>query len=401
MVSNQFGFTTPDHAVRPPVSNNYDVSLEKSFGDTAIKLSPFYRSTQDQIQNFFLNQQTGFISGLNVGHQTAKGVEFELDKGNFGRNGLAAKLSFTYTNSYIRYTTLQNGSTIIDPLNNAIKTYNGYTSFCATHQKDAACTTPASGRAAPCYTRATSTTSGTPVANAAACTAADVANPYWNAPLQGLLDPNGNYDTYDIFPAGIGSAVQGYGAPYFATLILQYKRGPLSVTPNVAFSAGGRYGAPESTFGVTPDSCTATGGSAAGDPRYNYGSPGGSGYDATSCGLLTGGIPDRFTGRFDSIGQFAAPSNLAFGTQLQYDFTNKVSLVANLSNIVNSCFGGTKTGFTVSGACGYGILANGAGGGVGNAYNPGASIQPYIRSPYLPQFSTYPFSVSVSAKVRL
>lgn len=397
----QFGFTTPDHAVRPSVSNNYDLSFEKSFGDTSLKISPFYRSTQDQIQNFYLNQQTGFVSGLNVGRQTANGVEFELDRGNFARNGVAAKFSFTYTNSYIRYTSLANGSTIIDPLNNSIKTYNGYTSFCAGHAKDAACTTPASGPAAPCYTPMTTSGGGTPIASAAACTAADVANPYWNAPIQGLLDPSGNYHTYDIFPAGIGSEVTGYGAPYFATLILQYKHGPLSVTPNVQFAAGERYGAPETTFGVTPDSCTATVGSTAGDARYSYGSAGGSAFDATSCGQLTGGIPDPFTRRFDSIGAFVAPANVAFGTQLQYDFTNKVSLVANLSNLVNTCFGGTKTGFTVPGACNYGVLANGSGGGVGNLYNPGAAIQPYINSPYLPQFSTYPFSVSVSAKVRI
>ena len=399
----QYGFTSPDHRVPPSVSNNYDVSLEKSFGDASIKVSPFYRSTQDQIQNFYLNQQTGFVSGLNVGHQTSKGVEFEFDKGNFGRNGLAAKLAFTYTNSYIRYTTLSNGSTIIDPLNNSIKQYNGYTSFCAAHPTDRACPSSSVGNvaAAPCYTQATSSGSGTPIANAANCTPADVANPYWNAPVQGLLDVNGNYPTYDTFPAGIGSSVSGYGAPYFATLILQYKHGPLAITPNVQFSAGERFGAPETTEGVAPETCTGTVGASKGDPRYTFGTPGGSAFDATACGTLTGGIPDPFTGRFDSIGQFAAPSTLAFGTQVQYDFTKRFSLVANLSNIVNTCFGGAKTGFTVPGACSYTYIANGATGGVGNTYNPGAAIQPYIAGPYSPVFSNYPFSVSVSAKVNI
>ena len=399
----KFGFNTPDHPIRPEVSNNYDLSFEKSFGDTAIKISPFYRSTQDQIQQFYLNQQTSFVSGLNVGAQTAKGVEFELDKGNFGRDGIATKLSFTYTNSYIRYNTLSNGSSIIDPFNAAVQQYNGYTSYCAGHPTDKACGATQSGiAAAPCYTAATATVPSAPVASGAACTAADIANPYWNAPIQGLFDPNANQYTYDIFPAGIGSSVSGYGAPYFATLVAQYKHGPLSIIPNVQFAAGSRYGAPESTFGVAPDTCGGTvAASAAGDPRYKYGSPGGGAFDALSCGTLAGGIPDRYTGKFDSIGQFAAPSTLQFGTQMQYDFSKKFSLVANFSNIVNACFGGTKTGFTHPGACGYGVIGAGTGGDVGNTYNPGAAIQPYINSPYLPFFAGYPFSVTVSAKLHI
>ncbi len=394
----KFGFNSPDHPVRPEVSNNYDVSLEKSWGDTAIKVSPFYRSTQDQIQQFYLNQQTSFVSGLNVGAQTSKGVEFELDHGNFGRDGLATKLSFTYTNSYIRYNRLSNGSSIIDPFNVAAQQYNAYTSYCAGHPTDKACGATQSGSvAAPCYT-----TAGTAVTSAAACTAADVANPYWNAPIQGLFDPNANQYTYDLFPAGIGSSATGYGAPYFATLVAQYKHGPLSIIPNVQFAAGSRYGAPESTFGVAPDTCGGTvAASAAGDPRYKYGSPGGGAFDALTCGQLAGGIPDRYTGKFDSIGQFAAPATLQFGTQLQYDFSKQFSLVANFANIINTCFGGTKTGFTIPGACGYGVVGAGTGADVGNAYNPGAAIQPYINTPYEPFFAGYPFSVTVSAKLHI
>lgn len=63
----------------------------------------------------------------------------ELDKGNFGRDGVAAKLSLTYTNSYIRYTALPSGSNIIDPLNTNIKDYNAYTSICARNPRNPAC----------------------------------------------------------------------------------------------------------------------------------------------------------------------------------------------------------------------------------------------------------------------
>lgn len=230
------GFTSPNHPVRPQVSNNYDFSVEHSFrGDLSIKVSPFLRDTQDQIQQFYLDQKTGFVSGLNVGRQRSQGVEFELDKGNFAQQGIAAKLAVTYTNSYIRYNTLASGATILDPLNNAIKTYNAYTSFCATHAGDKACGTTTGGvAAAPCYAVSPDgTTAGAPIANPALCTAAQVANPYWNAPVQGLQDPNGNYYPYDLFPGGIGTSADGYGAPYFATFVLQDRIGKFTITPNV------------------------------------------------------------------------------------------------------------------------------------------------------------------------
>ena len=131
---------TPAHAIRPQISNNYDFSFEHQFkGDTALKITPFLRKTQDQIQKFYLDQKTSFVSGLNVGRQTSEGVELELDKGDFSRNGLAARLSFTYTNSYINYTRESNGQSVIDPFNTAISAYNTYTK---------------GGGGAPCYTTA-------------------------------------------------------------------------------------------------------------------------------------------------------------------------------------------------------------------------------------------------------
>jgi hypothetical protein len=401
-----FGFTTPDHTVVPPTSDNLDFSLEKQLGsDTSIKISPFRRVTQNQIQNFFLNQQTGFVSGLNVGHQTSQGVEFELDKGNFSRNGFAGKLALAYTNSYIRYTPLSNGTTIIDPLNAQIKNYNAYTSFCARNPTATPCvggTTVSGAAAAPCYT-----VTG---AAAPACGAGTLANPYWNAPVQGLLDPNGNYPTFDIFPGGIGSYYQGYGQPYTATAILQYKHDKLALTPAVQFFAGQRYGAPLTTEGIAPDTCTTGLGTAAGDPRYPYGSVGGAGYNYASCTNLAGGIPDPYTGKFDTIGAFSEPSQLLLHLQISYDITPRVSLVANLANIVSTCFGGTKTAFTVKGACDYSVVANGATGAVGNTYNPGTVVQPYVLSPYLPVWTDIngsssttvnPFNAYVSLRIKL
>jgi hypothetical protein len=410
----KLGFLTPNHPVRPAVSNNYDLSFEKQFGgDTSIKLTPFYRSTQAQIQQFFLNEAEGFVSGLNVGEQTAKGIEVELDKGNFARDGIAAKLAFTYTNAYVRYTDLPTGSNLIGSLNAQIEQYNAYTSACAPGGKGFG--KPVCGNAsvtsvtaAPCYTAGSSGSPGAAITSPASCTAADVANPYWNAPLQALLAVNGDYAPFDLFPAGvegsgIGTAVSSYAVPYFATFVIQYKHGPLSVTPNVQFSAGERYGAPETTYGIAPDQCSGTlPGVTAGDSRYGYGaSGGGAPFDATTCGQLTGGIPDPYTGKFDGIGAFVLPSTLQFGTQLEYDFSSRISLVANFNNLVNTCFGGSKLPWNVQGACSYGVIADGYGADVGNTYNPGAAIQPDINTPYAPVFSTYPFSLSVTAKIRI
>ena len=417
----KYGFTSPDHTVRPPTSNSYDFSIEQQFpGQVALKVSPFYRKTQDQIQNFFLNQQTGFVSGLNVGRQTSEGVEFELDKGDFARDGLAAKLSFTYTNSYINYQKLPNGSTIIDPLNGSIATYNAYTSACA--PGGAAVGKVAFGQplcaagavaAAPCYTKATAATKTVdfaPGLPTACATPGSVANPYWDAPVQGFLDPNANYPTFDLFPGGVGSAVNGYGAPFTGTFILNYKKGPFSIAPILQIYGGQRYGAPNTTYGINPEQCTATlAGATAGDPRYPYGAAaGGLPYDATSCTVNGLSIPDPYTRMFDGIGAFVSPAQLQLHFQISYDLSKRVTLVANVENAVSTCIGGTKTGFTVSGACGYEVLANGGTGDIGNQYNPGAVIQPYLNTPYLPSFGSSgnatalnAFGVFVNARVHL
>ena len=396
----KFGFNTPGHQVRPPTSNNYDLSFEHGFkgSDVSLKLTPFLRKTQDQIQSFFLDQKTGFVSGLNVGRQTSQGFEFELDKGNFSRDGIAAKVSFTYTNSYINYNTLSNGSTVVTGINSDIQSYNAYTSFCAANPTDKRCgttsaATPGSNGSAPCYT-----ITGTPDP---ACAANSVANPYWNAPVQSLIDPNANFATYDLFPGPIGSSAQAYGAPYFATVILQYKHQKFALTPVMQFSAGQKYGAPETVPGIDPAACAGVAGIAAkNDPRYNYGAPGGAGYDATNCGTLPGAIPDPATKVFDNIGAFTAPSSFQLHLQASYDISKRATLTANFSNLVNRCFGGTKTSFTVAGACGYSVLGTGQ-SPVGNVYNPGQVVQPVLAQPYEPTFAGYPFSVFVNLKVKV
>ncbi len=100
-----FGRNTPGYPIQPPTSINYDLSWEHRFKDTdlSFKLTPFLRQTQNQIQQFFLDPIQGFVSGLNVGSQRSEGVEFQMQKGDFSRDGISGLLSFAYTNSYIHY----------------------------------------------------------------------------------------------------------------------------------------------------------------------------------------------------------------------------------------------------------------------------------------------------------
>jgi hypothetical protein len=401
----QYGRNQPSKQIYPPTSNNYDISLEQRLKGTAIsfKFTPFYRSTQNQIQNFFLNQQTGFVSGLNVGQQTSRGFEFQVQDGNFAQDGLSGQFSFAYTYSTIKYGTLSNGTTIISPINAAIANYNAYTSACApggsavgrVSQGIPVCGSTNGGViAAPCYAGQTSPTPGQPVA----CTVAGaVANPYYNAPLQALINTGQSFPTYSIFPGGIGSSDSAFGAPYVATLVLNYKHQRWAITPSVQFQGGTRYGAPETTPGIVPNSCNAL----AGTTRY----------DATSCGA-TLVIPNQFTGSFDNLGSFVQPNEILGNLQLSYDVSPKITLVGTLANIFNSCWGGTSAPWTVSNGkvCSYGIVGAGSIPTVGNVYNPGSTIQQQFRYPYLATLGSYnddgsslitPFQFYLSARIKL
>jgi TonB dependent receptor/Carboxypeptidase regulatory-like domain len=375
------------HSIVPPVSNNFDFSLEHQFGgDVSVKLTPFLRQTQNQIEDFVLDQKTNFVSGVNVGNQRSQGFELELDKGDFARNGVAARLSFGYTNSYIRYNQF-NGTSVVDSINTAISQYNSFTK---------------AGGGSPCYTVATSTAAGVPTA----CGPGTVANPYYNLSPQSTLNPNANYSPFDNFPNGTPNAGGGYntyGAPYAGTLLVQYKHNRFAVTPAVQFSAGQKYGVPITTPGVDPTSCSAVlGSSTTGDPRYSGGATGGSPYDASTCGSSIA-IPDAYTGQFDGVGQFVQPTVVALHLQATYDVSKRIQLVANFANLWSSCFGGSKVPWSVAGACSYGapVYASGI-APIGNFYNPGNALQPILNTPYGPSFgSAPPFNMFVEARIKV
>jgi hypothetical protein len=390
-----FGRTSPGLPVQPPTSLNYDLSVEHHFKgtDLSFKVTPYLRQTQNQIQNFFLNQATGFISGLNVGSQRSQGFEFQMQKGDFSRNGLSALLAFTYTNSYIKYGTLPNGATIITPINVTISNYNAYTRACAPGGSLVGksqfgiplCGATNGGvKAAQCYT------GGVP----SSCSGKGaVLNPYWNAPGQSLIDPTQNFPVYDIFPAGIGSSANAFNAPYVASLVLNYKHDRWAVTPSLQFEGGAKYGAPESSPGIDPTSAGCA--PLVGTHRY----------DATLCPTSVV-IPDPFTGVFDNVGAFTGPNLFMLNFQASYDISPRITLTAVLANIVNTCWGGTTEAWTSSdhNVCSYQVVAGGLVPPVGNGFNPPGSvssvngknaatrIQTFLRFPYEPVLG--PFLVS-------
>jgi hypothetical protein len=360
----QYGFNSPNHAVPPATSNNYDLSLEQALGQQfSLKLTPFYRNTQNQIQQFYLNRATNFVSGLNVGNQVSEGLEFEVDKGDLSQQGLSGKLSFTYTNSYIKYNVLSNGSTVLQPVVDAVNAYNALTK---------------AGGGAPCYT---TDGNGTPDPT---CASTSFVNPYYNSPEQdpGKFSSANKYIPYDTIPAGIGVSSGQYGVPYLASLVLNERIKNFAIAPIVQFFGGQRYSAPLATNGIDPTQC---------------GTPG----DVTSCNTLLGGIPDPFTGTFDGLGAFVEPSQLLLHFQLTYDVNKNFGLVANLANVVNTCFGGSNVAWKVTGACSYGLVSGGYTGGIGNTVNPGTPVQPAISAPYQPYWSQQPFGIYVNANFKL
>ncbi|HYL26246.1 MAG TPA: TonB-dependent receptor [Candidatus Nitrosotalea sp.] len=384
-----FGRNSPGYPIQPPTSINYDISWEHRVKNTdwSFKLTPFLRQTQDQIQQFFLNPQNGFVSGLNVGSQRSEGVEFQLQKGDFSRDGLSGLMSFAYTNSYVHYGPIAagaSGTTVLAPINASIAQYNGYTKYCASHPSsnpNAMCgTLPTNGlTAAPCYTP-----TGSPVGAGpgGGCPHNDIANPYWNSAPQSLINTGQNFPTYDTFPGSLGLAAQGFGSPYVGTLVLNYKHQRFAITPSLQFQGGGKYGIPITEGGIDPAS-------GCGKPLF------GDRYNASTCpGVVD--IPNPFTGAFDPIGAFTEPNELTANLQLSYDVSPRIQLVGQLTNIVNYCWGGSQTPWTFADGniCSYGnvqgtvfpVAPYGTPGAIVNPPGyPGSQIQPFRKFPYEPQ----------------
>ncbi|HTU69023.1 MAG TPA: TonB-dependent receptor [Candidatus Baltobacteraceae bacterium] len=411
-----YGRTSPTYPIAPEVSNNYDLSWEHQFKGTdwSMKITPFYRKTQDQIQEFFLNVTTGFVSGLNIGAQTNRGFEFDLQKGDFSRNGLSGLLAFTYTNAYVNYSNLTSGSSVLTAINDNIQAYNAMTSACATGTASKSLcgsgtpTTPSGAAVQPCY--GPGITAASP---ASACTAADVANPYWNASPQALFSTGADYWPYSLFPfTPAAGDYSSFVTPYVATIVLNYKHDKWAITPALQFSAGNRYGYPLAETGYDPSSCSTASTFPIGS--VYYGSAGGYGNAANPASCTdTLYIPDISTGKFDNMGAFITPSRYTLSTQLSYDLTPRITAVLTLANIFDICAGGTKAPWTTSAyglpsraICGYGSsTAEEYGAPVGNVApltaTGGELAQAQTAYGYTPIVGSLPFNAYLDFRIKL
>ena len=296
---------SPEHMIDPATANNYDFSLEHHFRgtDVSMKATPFFRWTNNTLENVYLDQATQFVSSINAGTQEAYGVELSVTKGDFNRDGFAAQLAYTYTNDRIRYGDIGTSSiNPIDQINASISKFNGFTK---------------AGGGAPCYnpnTGAGLPTDGAALANCGGNPAA-IQNPYYNMPVQSLLDRNGWYPTTEFTPAVQGAIQTSYYYPHVVALVTNYKKGPLAITPTFQLQGGQKYGVPLNELGWDPTSCaqnqlgvpTAV---AAGRGQYA---------DWTSCGASLN-IPNYETGTFDAIGAYTEPVNFIANLGITYEF---------------------------------------------------------------------------------
>lgn len=362
-----YGFNTPDHLVRPDTSYNYDLSWEHHVKGTdwSFKLSPFFRATRDQLQNFYIDPQGGLESELNVGSQQSSGIEFALQKGDFSRDGLSGQLAFTYTHSQIRYQNFSGTSqNVIDQLNGYIKQYD---SFLRGHGGYACYFYEGSG-----YTPG----GGTNNCNRPGV----VKNPYYNQPYQNIFSDTAWYPTYDVIP-GPAAAANGYGVPYVIAMILNYRHQRFAVTNSWNFSSGAEYGSPTQWPGYFPDSCYA--------PSASWMGAHGKGADPANCddfgaSVLPLFIPDKFTGGYDNLGAFKEPWQLQMGLAFSYDVSPRVTARLNFTNLLDVC-GQRGYQWDNPSVCVYGSLPT-------NFLYPGGNFYPNSVASRPPPQLQYPYS---------
>jgi hypothetical protein len=418
----RLGFTTPTHPLSPQTSNNSDLSIEKRLHGTDIsfKLSPFYRYTTNQLNSISIGPN--FVSAINGGTQRSYGVEFALSKGDPTRNGLSGTISYTYTNTRIKFGNLSNGRNTIDPINDYIIAYNRLTSACngSTSQECIGYGSnplPAITNYS-CYANDGSSNAGT-------CTGAGspgITNPYYNNKPQPLLDRSGWYDTYpNEFPYAAPGGETTAIAPSAFSGFLSYKHDKFSITPTFQLNEGVAYGSPVSVYGYDPRYCSQNQGSPLVDSKGNTVLPVVASGPPNTANFLSCGstiqtadgylaIPNPKTGSFDSLAQYRDPWQFNLGLQVGYDVSNKVHANLILANLVNRCFGGTKspwsTEFKPGGTvCGYGAdgsfyqsnFYNGA--GPNDPVN--GPIAPVFQQPYSGLGALLPFNAYFSVNVKL
>ncbi|MDQ6930397.1 MAG: TonB-dependent receptor [Candidatus Eremiobacteraeota bacterium] len=421
------GFNTPSHSnIEPTVSTNADLSFEHRVKGTDIsfKLSPYYRYVTGQTQDFFIGP--GFVSAIPTGNERAYGVEFQINKGDPNRNGLSGQLSYTYNHARMTFTDLQNGVNPVDPINGQIDSYNALTG--AGNRFGV--------KGAPCYNGGVADTADCNVSGSnitvspAGLAAGVVINPYYTANAQPILDRKAAYPLYQSFPNPLSNPGFPDGQmtilwPQVLAGYLNYKHNKLSITPNFqmieGFSGGagggGQYGSPLTSTGIDPRVCAGNQGQA-GVTTVNPGLPNyiTCGNSGLNLGILN--IPDPYTGKFDSVGQFQNPWLLNINAQIKYELSNKVTANLVLANVYNRCFGHANLPWAQASPpgqaiCGYDTNLQFVGTQPGAGYFNGVSPsdpangptplfnKKQINYPYSPLAGLLPFSASVTVQFKI
>jgi hypothetical protein len=336
----QYGFTTPRHDPQVQLSNNYDLSYEHRFKgtDVSLKLTPYYRYATNQLYNIGL--PFGLGGALNSGTESAKGVEFEITKGDFDRNGFAFLLSYTYLNAQERYGNFPGTSVNpVDAYNNTLTQYNLLTK---------------AGGGAQCYVNDANIGAGTVLPDPSCAVVPNfnppIYNPYYDT------KPASLYNRSAWYPVGLDYP---YLSPNTLTLVANYKRNRFAISPSFTLNEGAQYGNAQDVVGLDPRTCTANSTLLlASSPRTNPLQA-----DYTSCSLAdtptqTLYIPNPQTGHFDGFGEFRQPNQFNLSLNMSYVITPKITANLLMTNLVNACFGGSATPWTSANApssstCGY------------------------------------------------
>ncbi len=345
------GFYSPFHPIPGISSAQYDLSLEHHVRgtDLSFKITPFYTWVSNWQQQALIG--ANFATQVPVGVNRNYGAEFQLDKGDFTRNGFSGQLAFTYTNSKVQFQNvpLITGGIIPNTtvaLNEAIAQYNALTK---------------AGGGSPCYQDGTAVSCSTP--NGKIAPGYDtILNPYYNLPSQSLIDPGGWYNPYSTSIApNLNGPVTSYVSPEVASVILNYRRDRLAITPSVSFQSGAYYGSPLDNEGLDPRTCvgnSAATGITKVSPKTN---PLQCNYlTTTSAGSGAFGylyVPDPQTGSF-AFGTYQNPNFLIGNLQVSYDISPKITLTVLGTNLFHTCFGGSAEPWTAyyppsAYVCGY------------------------------------------------
>ncbi len=215
--------------------------------------------------------------------------------------------------------------------------------------------------------------------------------------------------------AAAATTVPQFRANVF-TGFLAYKHNKLQASLNATLQQGNKYGSPTEVVGLDPTTC--------GLNQNDAGVVAGSKLaDFQSCSG-TVAIPNPTTGQFDGVAQYTNPWIFNLGGQLTYDLSPRVTASVSLANVLNRCFGGSKTTWSSAFApneavCGYGYNSgtylgytkgeayNTAGAGFFYGNNPqdpanGTAGYPNVfNQPYSPLLAGYPFQAYFQLTVKI